>query len=303
MRHLSYVVLTSLALVVAACSDDDDGSSGSTAGAGGAETSGGEGSSEAGATASGAGRGGRGGSTGSNPDAFTDLPGKIRFINFVSDGTTGQALDLYWGSSIGRGEKAATIEYGEITEFTTPRHPENSALDPDEAQFFMVLKGDTSSTPASFLVQEEPRFPGAGTVLTIALAATDTLGNDLSITRQTFYEHELTTPPAGMAHVYGWDSAFKQIPSGNFTIVGADGICLPDDGEAGDANLGFPGLLPDGTTGLALFDANTDPPCDTGTPPLDDVVVAGHSYVVLGQADTYDMDARKAVLLEVGTEN
>lgn len=294
MRHLPYVVVTSLALLVTACGDDDD-SPGGTAGAGGSESSGGDGSGDA---PSGAGRGGRGGA--SSGVEFTDLPGKIRFINLVSDGASGQALDLYWGTSITRSEKAATIAYGEVTEFLTPRRLEDPILAPDEARLFMVLKDDVSSTPASFLVQEDPKFTDS-TVLTVALAAADSISDGLVVSRTTFQEHELSTPPAGMAHVYGWDRPFSQITDGKFVLVGADGLCDPDNGEDGGSNIGFPSLMPDGTTGLALFDANTE--CATGTPPLEDAVEAGHSYVLLGEAETYELDARKAVLLEVGTEN
>jgi len=234
---------------------------------------------------------------------FTDLPGKIRFINFVSDGTTGVNLDLYWGISIARSERVATVEYGEITEYLTPRHADSPVLKADEARFFLVPEGDVSGSPTSFLVQDDPQFT-ADTVLTIAMAGSKNLsGNALAVGVQTFDEAELSTPPPGMAHVFGWSSAFQQIDGGNFVLVGADGLCNPDRGDSGGANLGTPALIPEGSTGLSLFDANTDPPCDTGTMPVTESVEAGHSYVLLGQAETHDLDARRAVLLELGTEN
>jgi hypothetical protein len=310
MRLFSCVVVSSLALLVVACGDDDHdsarGAGGEDSSAGGSDDSSGAGeaSGQAGTPTSGgsSGSSSRGGN-GSTGVEFTDMPGKIRFINYVSDGKNGQALDLYWGSSIGRGERAGTIEYGEITEFMAPRHADDGLLEPDEARFFLVPAGDTSGTPSTFLVQDESEF-SEGTVLTIAMSASEnSLSDDLVVSERIFYESELVAPPAGMAHVYEWSSAFSQIPSGNFMTVGIDGLCDPEWGDSGNANLGPAFLVPEGSTGLALFDANTVPPCDSGTAPVSGNIEAGHSYVLLGEAETFEIDARKAVLLEVGTAN
>jgi hypothetical protein len=286
MRNLSLALLTSLAVFVAGCSDDNAAADGSGGAGGGAGASG---------------RAGAGGRSSTNVE-FSDLPGKIRFVNFVSDGTQGVDLDLYWGISVGRGERVATVEYGEITDFLTPRHSDEPVLDPDEARYFLVPKGDVSGSPASFLVQDDPTF-AADTVLTIALAAAKNVSGDtLTVSAQTIHERDLTTPPAGKAHVYGYSSAFSQIAGGNFVLVGSSDTCAPDLGEPGGANLGFPAVFPAGTTELSLFDANTEPPCSTSATPVTQDLVAGHSYVLLGEAKTYDLDARRTVLLEVGTE-
>lgn len=299
MRHLSVAVLTSLVLLASGCSDDD----GSTDGAGGDSSSAGEtssgGTSGRGGTSSGA---GRGGSIGTGEVELEELPGKIRFVNFVSDGTAGVNLDLYWGISIRQSELVKTLEYGEITEFMTPRRVVQSNLDADEARFFLVPEGDVSGTPASFLVQQDPSF-AEDTVLTVGLSAVDGLSDSLTVSVGIFYEAELSTPPAGMAHVFGWSNAFDQITDGDFVLVGADGLCNPDRGESGGVNLGAPALIPAGATGVSLFDANTEPPCDSGLPPVTEAIEDGHSYVLLGEAETYEIDARRVVLLELGTEN
>lgn len=296
MPRLFAAVLTSLSLVIAGCGGGDDtgasedgGSPGGSAGAGGSSGTGGT---------------GQGGSGGGDSVELTDLPGKIRFINFVSDGTTGVNLDLYWGTNITRGERVATVEYGEITEFLTPRRVvDDVVLDPDEARFFLVLEGDVSATPTSFLVLDEQVFT-AETVLTVALAASDNPGAaTLAVSMQIFDEAELSTPPADMAHVFGWSRAFDRIEDGDFVLVGAEGLCDPDRGDSGGANLGAPALIPDGTSDLSLFDANTDPPCDTGATPVSDSVEAGHSYVLLGEAETYELEARRTVILELGTQD
>jgi hypothetical protein len=105
---------------------------------------------------------------------------------------------MYWGTSIRRSELVRTIEYGEITEYMTPRRAVDSTLDPDEARFFMVPEGDVSGTPASFLVQQDPSF-AEDTVLTVGLSAVDGLTDSLTVSVGIFYEAELSTPPAGMA--------------------------------------------------------------------------------------------------------
>lgn len=300
MRKLPFFFFTALALSSAACtgSDDEASPSGGGGGAGAASTG------EAGAGEAGAGAGtSTGGTFGAGQVEFTDLPGKIRFANFVSDGAAGVNLDLYWGVSLARGEKVGTVAYGEVTEFFTPRHSDEPVLKADEARFFLVPEGDVSGNPTSFLVQDDPSFT-ADTVLTVALAAGDNVFDDtLTVSRQTIYEAELSTPPDGMAHVFGWSAAFGKIEDGDFVLVGTDALCSPDRGESGGANLGVPALIPAGTVELSLFDANTEPPCASGTPPITETVVAGRTYVLLGEAETPELDARRAVLLELGAEN
>ena len=284
MRHLPIAIMTSLALVLAACGDDSSPEGIGPAGDAGTDTR-------------------RDGSVGSSQIEFTDLPGKIRFINFVSDGTRGVNVDLYWGISLARSERVGTVEYGEVTEYITPRHSDELVLKADEARYFLVTEGDVSGTAASFLYQDDQTFI-TDTVLTVALsAAKNASGNTVNVSAQTFYEAELSIPPAGMAHVFGWSLAFGRIDKGNFVFVGAAGLCSPDRGQAGGANLGAPALIPDGTTGLSLFDANTVPPCKTSAAPVTQSVEAGRSYVLLGEAETYELDARRTVLLEVGTAN
>jgi hypothetical protein len=293
MRLLSLALVTALVVSAAACSDDDgSGDDGS----GGRSTGGRAGGGDAGETST-------GGRPTSSEVSFVDLPGKIRFINHVSDGTAGVHLDLYWGTSIARSEPVGTIEYGEITDFMTPRRLEDTILDPTEARFFLVLEGDVSGTPSTFLVQDDQTFTD-GTVLTIALVATEnTFSDALNVSEQVFYEDELSTPPAGTAHVFAWSVPFSQIDDGDFVLVGTDTLCDPDPGEPGGANLGRPAVIPEGHAELSLFDANTEPPCSTGAGPVSAELEAGHSYVLLGEAETYEIDARRLVLLELGTEN
>jgi len=303
MRFLPIALVASLALTFAGCSDDDGSPDGAGGDAGEATSSdAGAGPSKGGSGAAGDTTGPTGGTIGTGDAEFTDLPGKIRFINFVSDGMAGINLDLYWGMTLRTSELVGTVEYGEITDYFTPRHPEDSILDPDEARFFMVPEGDVSGMPTSFVIQDEISFT-ADTVLTIGLAATDSFGGNLAVSQRIIYEHELSTPPAGVAHVYEWSNAFAQIEDASFVVVAADGLCYPDLGDPGDANLGAPALIPEGTTGVSLVDANTEPPCATGTPPVTESIEVGHSYVLLGEAETYDAAARRAVFLELTTTN
>jgi hypothetical protein len=157
-----------------------------------------------------------------------------------------------------------------------------------------------SSDAFDILADGEQHFM-EDTQLTVALAAvTPTGATELFVAWTTFFESEIGTPPSGSAHVYGWDDAWSPIEDYSFALVGTADLCAPEDGEGDFGNLGVPAVIPAGTSGLTLFDANTE--CATGAPPADGEVEAGHSYVLLGEALTYDLDARSVILLEVGAD-
>ncbi|MBL9023487.1 MAG: hypothetical protein JNL21_14925 [Myxococcales bacterium] len=252
-------------------------------------------------TTGGSGGGGTGGlgSGGGGDVPFSDLPGRIRFVNFVSDGTKGVDLDLYWGNTQAESELVGTVAYGEITEYLTPRRPGGSAaalLDPDETVYFMVRKGDMAATPSAFLVRQEETFD-ASTTLTIGLASKENVfGDDLVVESTPILEHVLPVPGAADAHVYAWDGPFQRIAGGDFVEVAAEGICGPELVSA-TGNIGEAAVLAPTATGLFLADANTT--CATGSAPAAGGLAAGKSYVLLGKADTFEVSARQAVLLEL----
>lgn len=243
--------------------------------------------------------GGLGGAMGSDVE-FEDLEGRIRFANFVSDGEEGVNLDLYWGGSLSQSEFVQTIEYGEVTEFFTPRRPVGTLLsellDPDEARYFLVLEGDTTSLASEFLVLTDESF-AAETTLTVAMALGDnSLSAGLVVSSTTILEHVLPVPPDDESYVYGWSGAYNQIPEGDFVLVAADGVCDPMTvGATGNVGQAFV-LSPD-ATGIFLTDANSE--CATGSTPVTEELEAGHSYILMGKADTFEVDAREAVLLEL----
>ncbi len=290
MRYASILLVGSVSFFFTACGGGGDG--GATADAGGGADS----------TDSATGGSGSGGRSGTEM-VFTDLPGKIRFANFVSDGTAGVDLDFYWGMTIEDSELIGTIAYGEITPFMVPRRADFPLLDEDEAHYFAVVAGQTEARPAQFLVSRDEAFEEQD-VLTVAFASVENFsGDSLAISSSNFYEHNLTVPPAGMAHVYVWANPFEQIDGGDFVLAGADALCSPDRGESGGSNLGAALLIPADATGLTLFDANTEPACDSGLEPVTETLQEGHSYVLIGEAASFDVSARRVVLLEVGLEN
>lgn len=306
MRLLPISLVSALSLLLAACSgagsSTNTGTGGTANTAGGATGDAGHNADSTSGAGTVAGAVNAGGKSSSDELVFSDLPGKVRFINYVSDGKAGVNLDLYWGSTIARSEKVGTVHYGEITKFMAPRYAEQPMLDADQARFFLVPEGEHPTDPTLFKVRDERTFD-ADTVLTVALASSDndpTFG--VTVSEQIFYEQHLSAPPAGMAQVFEWSAAFAQIPEHNFVVVGADDLCDPDLAESDDAtNLGLGVLIPGGTKGLALFDANTVPACASGASKISGTVEAGHSYVLLGEAETFEASARHSVLLEVGT--
>ncbi|MEQ1699071.1 MAG: hypothetical protein ABMA25_03125 [Ilumatobacteraceae bacterium] len=232
------------------------------------------------------------------PDAtFTALPGKVRFANFVSDGTAGVDIDVYWGSSPEDGQLLGTIGFGTVSEFTTPMHTDFGFADDDEASWSFVRTGGT--TREDMIGGGDESFT-ADSVFTVGISAAKPLPSQpgLNLSTQIFYENELSVPPAGFAHVYAWDGPWQATIEGAVGVLGSSATCFFDRGEATGGNVGEPNLVPAGTTGLAIVDANTV--CATGATPSADVVEAGRSYVAIGVAPTTDPAARTTVLLPIG---
>ncbi|HSC87087.1 MAG TPA: hypothetical protein VLC09_07450, partial [Polyangiaceae bacterium] len=245
---------------------------------------------------------GTGGRGGRDEVEYADLPGRIRFVNFVSDGEAGVNLDLYWGGTLDDAEFVQTIAYGEVTDYLTPRRPVDSLLadllDADEARYIVVREGDTTSLPSEFPAMNDESFD-ADTSLTVGLAvADDNLGVQAFISVSNIYEHNLPTPAAGQSYVYEWSSAFVRITDGDFVFPAADALCDPPRESANGGNIGQAFVFEPPVTGLFLTDANTE--CATGTTPAEGTLVAGESYLLLGKADTFELSAREAVLLKIG---
>lgn len=286
MRGLSILFLSGV-LVLGACDGGD--SDGEDSGAGGADGSGGTSGSTGGAST-----GGRG----SLEVTFNDLPGKIRFANFFSEGEGGVDVDIWWGTTTNRGEFLATVEYGEITDFQTPRRAEDALGDEDEAAFIILRKGDTEF--GDIIGSQDPNFD-EDSLYTLGIATSGRpTGTTAVMSTSLFSEHELSTPPAGSAHVYSWTSAWDPIPDGDFPIIGTQSECMLERGEVTGGNLGSPVLVPDGTDDVTLFDANTE--CASGVEPTEGTVEAGKSYVIIGEAETFEIEARTTRLLELGVE-
>jgi len=246
----------------------------------------------------GAGGSGTGGSD--SEDEFADLPGAIRFANFVSDGAAGVDLDLYWGATLESAEFVDTVAYGDVTEYLVPRQSQRllaqALLDEDEARYFLVEAGDRISLPDRFLVNTDEAFAET-TRETVVLSGGEALiGDALVVTSSVVLEHRLETAPLGSAYVYVSSGAFNEIPDGDFVQVAAAGVCGPPT-EPAIGNAGEAFVLDAGATGLYLSDANTD--CATGSTVAEGTARTRQSYLLIGKADTYDLDAREAVLIDL----
>lgn len=67
-----------------------------------------------------------------------DAPGKVRFLNLVRTGDATTDIDVWWGQP-DEGDKAATITYGAITDYLTPKTVKGF----DSAVYSVTAKGDT----------------------------------------------------------------------------------------------------------------------------------------------------------------
>jgi hypothetical protein len=232
------------------------------------------------------------------PDAtFTPMAGKVRFANFVSDGTAGVDIDVYWGGDPESGQLMGTVAFGTVSEFTTPMHSDLTFTDADEASWAFVRTGGT--TREDMIGSGDESFT-AESVLTVGISAVKPLPSQpgLNLSTQIFYENQLSVPPAGFAHVYSWDGPWQATIDGAFGVLGSSATCFFDSGEVTGGNVGVPYLVPAGTSGLAIVDANTE--CATGAVPSADAVEAGRSYVAIGVAPSTDPTARTTVLLPLG---
>ena len=209
----------------------------------------------------------------------------------------GVDIDVYWGASPEDGQLMGTVAFGTVSEFTTPMHTDFGFADADEASWSFVRQGGT--TREDMIGGGDESFT-ADSVLTVGMAAAKPLPSQpgLNLSTQIFYEHELSVPPAGFAHVYSWDGPWQATIEGAFGVLGSSATCFFDSGEATGGNIGEPNLVPAGTTGLAIVDANTE--CATGAAPAAEAVEAGRSYVAIGVAPTADPAARTTVLLPLG---
>jgi len=292
MRTLTSTTLASMMLASAFGLTLACGGSGGSDGGGGMG-----GSDESGGSSSGGSSSGGSSTGGSSSESFTDLSGRIRFANFISDGEAGVDVDVYWGNPLANYEFFASVPYGTVSEFATPRHDEeNVVLDADEARYYVMPAGATEFE--DMLASGDEVF-AEETQLTAALAmARADVGVPGAILTQIFEEHELSLPPEGFSHVYAWAAAWAPIDEFSFAVVGSGDLCEPDDGEVTGGNIGTPALIPEGATGVTLFDANTE--CASGVPAPDGTIEVGHSYVLMGEAETYDLEQRSLLLLEVG---
>lgn len=289
-RSLALAFVFLGASFAAGCDDEpEDGGAGGEGGADGAAGDSGFGN-----------RPGMGTGGGESEDEFVDLTGAIRFANFVSDGTEGVDLDLYWGATLESGEFVETVEYGEVTDYLIPRQSQRllaqALLDEDEARYFLVVAGDRISLPSKFLVNTDEAFEET-TRETVVMSAGETFVSDnLVVSTSVVLEHRLVNAPLTSAYVYVSSGAFNHIPDGDFVQVAAEGVCGPPT-EPAIGNTGQAFVLDAGSTGLFLTDANTD--CATGSAVADGTARARSSYLLIGKADTYDLAAREAVLVEL----
>ncbi len=223
-------------------------------------------------------------------------PGRIRFANFVSDGTAGVNVDIHWGDwgEPDESEFVITVPYGEITDFMTPRRPANADRRETAAYFLIVPEGRSTTEP----IAGGGRWAAssrAGASQLVALAGGDDFDSAEGLSAILLLESDAPRPPSDKAHVYRWTVPFAAITEGDQVSVAAEETCDPDTLLGGA--LGPASIFEPGTMGLFLADADTD--CSSGSSPAEGSVEGGKAYLLLAKADSHDLDARESVLLEV----
>jgi len=234
--------------------------------------------------------------------AFKSVDGsKARFINVLEKDGKGVDMDVYWGTNADTGKKAATVAYGEVSDWMTFMVEKSPFTKPADGSQEVVVsfypKGETKQP----IIQQSETIDGD-----MRLTYTMGTGDGVGLSPDQYpgslgvgFDHEAGDPPAGKAWVAINTSGVGGIEDGDFMILStADGCddLTGTDIEGGTANSGQAFLVDPGPSSFTASDANTE--CATRTAPVDIDLKDGDQYVIYAYGTS--MDDRKLMAVKVG---
>lgn len=233
---------------------------------------------------------------------FKEVDGsKARFINVLEKDGTGVDIDVYWGINAETGKKAATVAYGEVTDWMTFEVASDPYSTPSDGSQDVVVtfypKGETEQP----IIQQSETIDG-DMLLTYTMGTGDGVGlgpDQYPGSLGVGFDHEAGEPPAGKAWVALNTSGVGGIDGGDFMVLStADGCddLTGTDIEGGTANSGQAFLVDPGQQSFTASDANTE--CAQRTEPLDLDLKDGDRYVIYAYGTS--KDDRKLMAVEVG---
>lgn len=236
------------------------------------------------------------------PHEFEAVDGsEARFINLLEKDGEGVDIDVYWGSDAETGKKAATVAYGEVSDWETFQIDKDPVFTSDDGGKEVVVtfypKGETEQS----IIQQSEAIDG-DMQLTYTMGTGDGIGlgpDQYPGSLGVGFDHEAGAPPAGKAWVAFNGSALGGIEDGDFMVLSTADGCNDLEGtdiEGGTANSGQAYLVDVGEQSFTASDANTE--CAERTEAVDIDFAEGDQYVVYGYGTS--LEDRKLMAVKVG---
>ena len=218
---------------------------------------------------------------------------KVRVVNLYHDDAKATDIDVYWGSGSYGGKKAATVKYGEVSDFMDGQYEANPLLTPADGSTEMTLSFylPGSTAQADQLISQDEKVE-QGLQLTYVVSTGEAFsGSTMKHAPGSVgvsFEHTLKAPPDGKANIFFDDAGIQAIKDGNFMVPHPVGKCddfhQNNDGES--PNYGSVYEIDPGSYQVAASDANTDCAASIDAIPID--VTAGDSWVIFAYGTTKD---------------
>ncbi len=193
---------------------------------------------------------------------FKATTASYTFVNAYAFDGKAMAVDVWWGFPTLGGEKALTVEPGQVSPATAVKVRAGITGPRYDAQIVIMPKGITEQNKVAGLITEpfqdgdkrtiivgsEQKLEGrpasyGGTTTTVFVSGTNAMG----------------TPPAGKAYVFVSNVGLRHLGTkGDFVVPGVTGACFSLDNSIKSGNAGTAHAIDPGAKKLALFDANTD---------------------------------------------
>ncbi len=230
-----------------------------------------------------------------------EVDSTVRFLNLYSDGGTPKETDLWFGSGQ-RGEKAATLAYGKITDPIKVKVDTKPLFTPGDGStelvfsFYVPGKSDIQDQQMSIT---EKLKDGNRYLIVLTSDSSPSMSGRVGMTTTVITENKFTPPPSGSAALYINTNGVQAIENGSFVVPELAGSCagLPALEIEGTGNAGTASGLTPGPVSLRGTDANTD--CATTIGPVDIDATAGSSYLMVAYGTT--VNDRKIQVVELDT--
>jgi hypothetical protein len=227
--------------------------------------------------------------------------GEARFINLLAVDGEGMDFDVYWGNDADTGKKAATVKYGEVSEWMPIQVDQDPLFAPSdgtpEVKVAFYPAGETARDQQ--FMQDAEGLEGE-VRYTYAMGSGDGVGVDgIPASLSLGYEHEAGEPPAGKAWVAMNSVGIGGIEGGDFMVLSTADGCDDLEGtdiEGGTANSGQAFLVDPGEQSFTASDANTE--CAERTEAVDLELEEGDQYVLYAYGTS--LEDRQLLPVKIG---